>query len=154
MSESSEKSLFLLVFGENQVPWMFNCINNGTEKRHINILANVFGVQTSTLTMLCLVAGYGMVTPVNDLFGIESPSFAKGEKQSRCKLASLYRLVDLFNWARFTSAYITVSATLLSRFNAHLPVYTAQCFVSLCEPMWVYLPRGDEKSKAYSWYGL
>uniref|UniRef100_A0A3B3D6Z6 Adducin 3 (gamma) b n=1 Tax=Oryzias melastigma TaxID=30732 RepID=A0A3B3D6Z6_ORYME len=51
---------------------------------------------------------YGMVTPVNDLFGIESPSFAKGEKQSRCKLASLYRLVDLFNWARFTSAYITV----------------------------------------------
>uniref|UniRef100_H2LNC3 Adducin 3 (gamma) b n=1 Tax=Oryzias latipes TaxID=8090 RepID=H2LNC3_ORYLA len=51
---------------------------------------------------------YGIVSPVNDLFGTESPSFAKGEKQSRCKLASLYRLVDLFNWARFTSAYITV----------------------------------------------
>lgn len=51
---------------------------------------------------------FGMVTPVNDLYGIESPSFAKGEKQSRCKLASLYRLVDLFSWARFTSSYITV----------------------------------------------
>uniref|UniRef100_A0AAX7T109 Class II aldolase/adducin N-terminal domain-containing protein n=1 Tax=Astatotilapia calliptera TaxID=8154 RepID=A0AAX7T109_ASTCA len=50
----------------------------------------------------------GMVTPVNDLYGVESPSFAKGEKQSRCKLASLYRLVDLFSWARFTSSYITV----------------------------------------------
>lgn len=50
----------------------------------------------------------GMVTPVNDLYGIESPSFAKGEKQSRCKLASLYRLIDLFSWARFTSSYITV----------------------------------------------
>ncbi|XP_074531447.1 adducin 3 (gamma) b [Halichoeres trimaculatus] len=50
----------------------------------------------------------GMVTPVNDLYGIESPSFAKGEKQSRCKLATLYRLVDLFSWARFTSSYITV----------------------------------------------
>ncbi|XP_060895912.1 adducin 3 (gamma) b [Labrus mixtus] len=50
----------------------------------------------------------GMVTPVNDLYGIESPSFAKGEKQSRCRLASLYRLVDLFSWARFTSSYITV----------------------------------------------
>uniref|UniRef100_A0A8C4I2R6 Adducin 3 (gamma) b n=1 Tax=Dicentrarchus labrax TaxID=13489 RepID=A0A8C4I2R6_DICLA len=50
----------------------------------------------------------GMVTPVNDLYSIESPSFAKGEKQSRCKLASLYRLVDLFSWARFTSSYITV----------------------------------------------
>ncbi|XP_008427566.1 gamma-adducin-like [Poecilia reticulata] len=51
---------------------------------------------------------FGMVTPVNDLYSIESPSFAKGEKQSRCKLATLYRLVDLFNWARFTSSYITV----------------------------------------------
>ncbi|XP_008280546.1 gamma-adducin-like [Stegastes partitus] len=51
---------------------------------------------------------FGMVTPVNDLYGVESPSFAKGEKQSRCRLASLYRLVDLFSWARFTSSYITV----------------------------------------------
>ncbi|KAM9847597.1 adducin 3 (gamma) b [Aulostomus maculatus] len=51
---------------------------------------------------------FGMVTPVNDLFGIESPSFAKGEKLSRCRLASLYRLIDLFSWARFTSSYITV----------------------------------------------
>ncbi|XP_071336474.1 gamma-adducin-like isoform X1 [Trachinotus anak] len=51
---------------------------------------------------------FGMVSPVNDLYGIESPSFAKGEKQSRCRLASLYRLVDLFSWARFTSSYITV----------------------------------------------
>ncbi|XP_069548905.1 gamma-adducin-like isoform X1 [Brachyistius frenatus] len=51
---------------------------------------------------------FGMVTPVNDLYGIESPSFAKGERQSRCRLASLYRLVDLFSWARFTSSYITV----------------------------------------------
>uniref|UniRef100_A0A8D0DBW0 Adducin 3 (gamma) b n=1 Tax=Sander lucioperca TaxID=283035 RepID=A0A8D0DBW0_SANLU len=50
----------------------------------------------------------GMVTPVNDLYGIESPSFAKGEKQSRCRLASLYRLIDIFSWARFTSSYITV----------------------------------------------
>uniref|UniRef100_A0A8C5HPU5 Gamma-adducin-like n=1 Tax=Gouania willdenowi TaxID=441366 RepID=A0A8C5HPU5_GOUWI len=50
----------------------------------------------------------GMVAPVNDLFGVESPSFAKGEKLSRCRLASLYRLLDLFSWARFTSSYITV----------------------------------------------
>uniref|UniRef100_A0A3Q3R2G7 Class II aldolase/adducin N-terminal domain-containing protein n=1 Tax=Monopterus albus TaxID=43700 RepID=A0A3Q3R2G7_MONAL len=33
----------------------------------------------------------GMVTPVNDLYGID-----------------LYRLVDLFSWARFTRSYITV----------------------------------------------
>ncbi|XP_061767568.1 adducin 3 (gamma) b isoform X2 [Nerophis ophidion] len=50
----------------------------------------------------------GMVPPINDLYAAESPSFAKGEKPSRCRLASLYRLVDLFSWARFTSSYITV----------------------------------------------
>ncbi|XP_070304582.1 gamma-adducin-like isoform X3 [Salvelinus sp. IW2-2015] len=50
----------------------------------------------------------GMVAPVNDLYGVESPSFTKGEKQCRCKLASVYRLVDLFSWAHFTSSYITV----------------------------------------------
>uniref|UniRef100_A0A3B4UT84 Adducin 3 (gamma) b n=1 Tax=Seriola dumerili TaxID=41447 RepID=A0A3B4UT84_SERDU len=55
-----------------------------------------------------VMASFGMVSPVNDLYGIETPSFAKGEKQSRCRLASLYRLVDLFSWARFTSSYITV----------------------------------------------
>lgn len=59
----------------------------------------------------CFMAGFGTVTPVNDLFGNESPSYTKGEKQSRCRLASLYRLVDLFSWARFTSSYITVSTT-------------------------------------------
>lgn len=76
--------------------------------------------------MLCVVAGFGMVTPVNDLYGIESPSFAKGEKQSRCRLASLYRLVDLFSWARFTSSYITVSTTSPSRSSAHLITYATQ----------------------------
>lgn len=57
------------------------------------------------------MVGFGTVTPVNDLYGSESPSYSKGEKQSRCRLASLYRLVDLFSWARFTSSYITVSMT-------------------------------------------
>uniref|UniRef100_A0A3P8WAQ6 Adducin 3 (gamma) b n=1 Tax=Cynoglossus semilaevis TaxID=244447 RepID=A0A3P8WAQ6_CYNSE len=51
---------------------------------------------------------FGMVSPVNDLYGAETPSYTKGEKSSRCRLASLYRLVDLFSWARFTSSYITV----------------------------------------------
>lgn len=65
--------------------------------------------------------GLGMVTPVNDLYGVESASFTKGEKQCRCKLASVYRLVDLFNWAHFTSSYITVSITLIK--NLIRPLY-------------------------------
>uniref|UniRef100_A0A672HH32 Gamma-adducin-like n=1 Tax=Salarias fasciatus TaxID=181472 RepID=A0A672HH32_SALFA len=49
----------------------------------------------------------GMVTPINDMYGVESATLVKGEKLTRCKLASLYRLVDLFSWAHFANSYIT-----------------------------------------------
>ncbi|RUS72569.1 hypothetical protein EGW08_019674, partial [Elysia chlorotica] len=39
------------------------------------------------------------VIPINDLRGVESLGFAKGEKLLRCKLASLYRVVDLCGWS-------------------------------------------------------
>ncbi|XP_074015062.1 gamma-adducin isoform X1 [Numenius arquata] len=51
---------------------------------------------------------HGMITPINDLPGIDTSSFVKGEKLTRCKLASLYRLIDLFGWAHLPNAYITV----------------------------------------------
>lgn len=70
-------------------------------------------IKSSIINNVLFTAGFGTVTPVNDLYGNESPSYSKGEKQSRCRLASLYRLVDLFSWARFTSSYITVSTTSL-----------------------------------------
>lgn len=63
--------------------------------------SSVAGFSTSPLSL-------GMVTPINDMFSMESSTMVKGEKQIRCKLASLYRLVDLFSWANFTSCYVTV----------------------------------------------
>ncbi|NWQ64461.1 ADDG protein, partial [Neopipo cinnamomea] len=51
---------------------------------------------------------HGMITPINDLPGIDTSSFVKGEKLTRCKLASLYRLSDLFGWAHLPNTYITV----------------------------------------------
>ncbi|XP_064418934.1 gamma-adducin isoform X2 [Latimeria chalumnae] len=66
------------------------------------IMASSFaGFATSPLSL-------GMVTPINDLHGLESTSYVKGEKLTRCKLASLYRLVDLFGWAHLANSYITV----------------------------------------------
>ncbi|KAM4750334.1 adducin 3 (gamma) a isoform 1-T3 [Anableps anableps] len=62
--------------------------------------SSVAGFNTSPLSL-------GMVTPINDLFGVEFSSMVKGEKLTRCKLASLYRLVDLFSWAHFANSYIT-----------------------------------------------
>uniref|UniRef100_A0A4W6DES1 Adducin 3 (gamma) a n=1 Tax=Lates calcarifer TaxID=8187 RepID=A0A4W6DES1_LATCA len=63
--------------------------------------SSVAGFNTSPLSL-------GMVTPINDMYGVESTTMVKGEKLTRCKLASLYRLVDLFSWAHFANSYITV----------------------------------------------
>ncbi|KAK1802079.1 hypothetical protein P4O66_004421 [Electrophorus voltai] len=64
--------------------------------------SSMAGFPTSPLSL-------GMVSPINDLLGADSVTvMVKGEKQARCKLASLYRLVDLFSWAHFASSYITV----------------------------------------------
>ncbi|XP_059399064.1 gamma-adducin-like isoform X2 [Carassius carassius] len=63
--------------------------------------SSVAGFSTSPLSL-------AMVTPINDMFSMESSTVVKGEKQIRSKLASLYRLVDLFSWAHFTNCYITV----------------------------------------------
>ncbi|XP_023806928.1 gamma-adducin isoform X2 [Oryzias latipes] len=62
--------------------------------------STVAGFNTSPLSL-------GSVSPINDLYGVESSSLVKGEKLTRCKLASLYRLVDLFGWAHFANSYIT-----------------------------------------------
>ncbi|KAM5271249.1 gamma-adducin isoform 1-T1 [Ctenodactylus gundi] len=50
----------------------------------------------------------GLVTPINDLPGADTSSYVKGEKLTRCKLASLYRLIDLFGWAHLANTYISV----------------------------------------------
>ncbi|XP_060715535.1 adducin 3 (gamma) a isoform X2 [Tachysurus vachellii] len=63
--------------------------------------SSIGGCPTSPLSL-------GMVSPINDIYSADSGSMVKGEKQARCKLASLYRLVDLFSWAHFSNAYITV----------------------------------------------
>lgn len=93
--------------------------------------------------MLYVVSGLGMVTPVNDLYGIESPSFTKGERQNRCRLASLYRLVDLFSWARFTSSYITVSTK-----NKTMLQCIWECMLKICvyeNFFFFFLPLEREK---------
>ncbi|XP_040291319.1 gamma-adducin isoform X2 [Bufo bufo] len=49
----------------------------------------------------------GMVTPVNDIHPAIEGLLVKGEKLARSKLASMYRLADLFGWAHLSNAYIT-----------------------------------------------
>lgn len=49
------------------------------------------------------------VIPINDIRGGDLPGYAKGEKILRCKLAALYRLVDMFGWSQSIYNHITVS---------------------------------------------
>lgn len=53
------------------------------------------------------------VVPINDIRGIEAMGYAKGEKILRCKLASVYRLIDLYGWIQDSHTLIT------ARLNQH-----------------------------------
>ncbi|XP_077161315.1 beta-adducin [Paroedura picta] len=48
------------------------------------------------------------VMPINDLHSTDSASLAKGERLMRCKVGSIYRLLDLFGWAQLSSTYVTL----------------------------------------------
>ncbi|CAF1330849.1 unnamed protein product, partial [Didymodactylos carnosus] len=44
--------------------------------------------------------GSNVIIPINDIRGIDSGGYSKSERLLRCKLASLYRLVDLYGWSQ------------------------------------------------------
>ncbi|XP_014254991.1 protein hu-li tai shao isoform X14 [Cimex lectularius] len=47
------------------------------------------------------------VVPINDIRGVESMGYVKGEKILRCKLASVFRLMDLYGWTHGINNHIT-----------------------------------------------
>ena len=53
--------------------------------------------------------------PINDIRGIDSMVYAKGEKVLRCKLAAVYRLIDLYGWTQGIYNHVTVSFVDISR---------------------------------------
>lgn len=50
------------------------------------------------------------MVPINDIRGVESMGYAKGEKIIRCKLAAVFRLMDLYGWTQ--GIYNQVSVTI------------------------------------------
>merc|ERR1712020_880232 len=71
-----------------------------------NMLANMMNVKSSGGTTAISGAGIslGSVIPINDIRGLEGMSYTKNEKLLRCKLAALYRIVDMYGWTQ--SIYI------------------------------------------------
>jgi adducin len=66
--------------------------------------------------------GGNVLIPINDIRGIDTLNYAKGERLLRCKLASLYRIMDLYGWASGISNHISV------RVNQELEQYLVNPF--------------------------
>ena len=51
----------------------------------------------------------GPIIPIADIRGVDTLSYSKGEKLFRCRLASCYRLMDLYGWSDgLTNGSVTV----------------------------------------------
>lgn len=62
--------------------------------------------------MILVVAVTGPVIPISDIRGVNSSVYTKGERILRCKLASVYRLMDLRGWTSGIYTHITVSLNM------------------------------------------
>ncbi|XP_062452683.1 beta-adducin isoform X1 [Rhea pennata] len=68
-----------------------------------------FMASTSPAVFPTSPMGPSTVTPINDLHGAgEALPLAKGERLMRCKVGSLYRLLDLYGWAQLSDTYVTL----------------------------------------------
>merc|ERR1712123_8279 len=73
------------------------------------LLSDVMNIKSGT------APSSSCVVPINDIRGIDSMVYAKGEKLLRCKLAAVYRLIDLHGWTQ--GIYNQVTASSLVKVN-------------------------------------
>eukprot|EP00092_Neocalanus_flemingeri_P032067 GFUD01034855.1.p1 GENE.GFUD01034855.1~~GFUD01034855.1.p1 ORF type:complete len:712 (+),score=176.10 GFUD01034855.1:397-2532(+) len=65
------------------------------------LLSDVMNIKSGT------APSSSCVVPINDIRGIDSMVYAKGEKLLRCKLAAVYRLIDLYGWTQGIYNHVT-----------------------------------------------
>ncbi|XP_039282248.1 protein hu-li tai shao isoform X3 [Nilaparvata lugens] len=70
-------------------------------------ISDMMGIQGGRLHTTNMFKSSNCVVPINDIRGVESMGYAKGEKILRCKLAAVYRLIDLHGWAQSIYNHIT-----------------------------------------------
>lgn len=49
------------------------------------------------------------VIPINDIRGVDGIRYTKQERLLRCKLAGVYRLIDIYGWSESIYNHVTVS---------------------------------------------
>lgn len=80
-------------------------IREGGSSGILQQLSDIVGIPTSRFGNL--FKSSNCVLPINDIRGIESIGYSKGEKILRCKLGATFRLLDVFGWANGFGAQIT-----------------------------------------------
>lgn len=77
-----------------------------------SLLSNMMNVKTASAGGSTAISGAGIslgsVIPINDIRGLEGMSYTKNEKLLRCKLAAVYRLVDMYGWTQSIYNHISV----------------------------------------------
>ena len=82
------------------------------------------------------------ILPVDDFEDDVPSDYVKGEKSLRCKVASLYRLVDYFGWTQAIYNHITVILFWWDIGNLLTPLSVAQVRVSDEEEHFLLNPFG------------
>ncbi|CAO2605721.1 Add2 [Lemmus lemmus] len=67
-----------------------------------------FMASTSHAVFPASSMNFSIMTPINDLHTADSLNLAKGERLMRCKISSVYRLLDLYGWAQLSDTYVTM----------------------------------------------
>ncbi|CAL1265032.1 unnamed protein product [Larinioides sclopetarius] len=77
------------------------------------------------------------VIPINDIRGVDGIRYTKLEKLLRCKLAAVYRLIDLYGWSENIYNHVTVRVSqdqehfLLNPFGLQYPEVTASSLLKV-----------------------
>jgi len=83
-------------------------------------LSDIMGIPATRIGNM--FRGGNCVLPINDIRGVESMGYEKGEKILRCKLAATFRLLDLYGWTKGLGSQIT------ARFNADQELFLVNPF--------------------------
>merc|ERR1719187_930204 len=94
------------------------------------LLSDVMNIKNGSPASSCVI-------PINDIRGIGSLVYAKGEKGLRCKLAAVYRLVQLHGWTQGIYNHVTARVSqdsehfLLNPFGMMYSEVTASSLVKV-----------------------
>ncbi|OCT86679.1 beta-adducin isoform X1 [Xenopus laevis] len=81
--------------------------NNSSNIWALRQIADFMDSTAPSVFPTCPVSS-SMVLPINDIHCNDPVPLAKGERLMRCKLASVYRLMDLYGWAQLSGTFASI----------------------------------------------